>query len=142
MRLVPVSASSSPLSIFRLCLHSGWYIELMFKALKTVGRLDHLKSANKDVVHTFIYATLLGMVLTYNICALMRRKRVDAEPSSFRVFSLLLMFLPQVLSALGTRNINPTLENFETALWREGVNPNPGRPYRSTLYAEEIRYGS
>ena len=119
-----------------------WEVELMFKALKTVGRLDHLKSANKNVVHTFIYATLLGMVLTHNICALMRRKRVGAEPSSFRVFSLLLMFLPKVLSALGTRNINPTLENFETALWREGVNPNPGRPYRSTLYAEEIKNAS
>ena len=72
----------------------------MFKALKTVGRLDHLKSANKNVVHTFIYTTLLGMVLTHNICALIRSKRLDAEPSSFRVFSLLLMFLSQVLSAL------------------------------------------
>jgi len=117
-----------------------WEVEQLFRTLKMVGRLDHLKSANPNVIHTFIYATLLGMVLAHDICALMRREKPGCEPSPYRVTSLLLMYLPAIISVLGTRKFRPTLKAFEHALWREGVNPNPGRPYRSTIYAQEIRY--
>ena len=116
-----------------------WEVEQLFRTLKTVGRLDHLRSANPHVIHTFIYATLLGMVLSHDICALMRRKRPGTEPSPYRVTSLLLMFLPSIVTVLGTRKIRRVLKTFETALWREGANPNPGRSYRATLYSEELR---
>jgi len=115
-----------------------WEVEQLFRTLKMVGRLDHLRSANPHVIHTFIYATLLGMVLSHDICALMRRKKPGCEPSPYRVTSLLLMYLPSIIAVLGTRKLRPTLKALERALWREGVNPNPGRPYRSTIYAEEI----
>ena len=107
-----------------------------------VGRLDHLQSANPNVIHTFIYATLLGMVLAHDICALMRRCRPDIEPSQYRVTTLLLIFLPSIISALGTRRQSAILRAFESALWREGVNPNPGRPYRSTTYARDLIYAA
>ena len=116
-----------------------WEMEQLFRTLKTVGRLDHLRSANPHVIHTFIYATLLAMVLSHDICALMRRKRPGVEPSPYRVTSLLLMFLPSIIAGLGTRKIRRVLKTFENALWREGANPNPGRSYRATLYAEELR---
>ena len=116
-----------------------WEVEQLFRTLKMVGRLDHLRSANPHVIHAFIYATLLGMVLSHDICALMRRKKPGCEPSPYRVTSLLLMYLPSIIAVLGTRKLRPTLKALERALWREGVNPNPGRPYRSTIYAEEIR---
>lgn len=116
-----------------------WEVEQLFRTLKMVGRLDHLRSANPHVIHTFIYATLLGMVLSHNLCALMRRKRPCIEPSQYRVTALLLMYLPSIIAVIGTKKLKPTLKAFERALWREGVNPNPGRPYRSTIYAEEIR---
>jgi IS4 transposase len=117
-----------------------WEVEQLFRTLKMVGRLDHLQSSNSDVIHAFIYATLLGMVLAHDICALMRRCRPDIEPSPYRVTALLLMYLPSIIIALGTRKQSLVLEAFETALWREGANPNPGRPYRSTAYARELRY--
>ena len=116
-----------------------WEVEQLFRTLKMVGRLDHLRSANPHVIHTFIYATLLGMALSHDICALMRRKKPDIEPSPYRVTALLLMYIPSIITALGTRRLRSTLKSFERALWREGINPNPGRPYRSTSYAEELR---
>jgi putative transposase len=116
-----------------------WEVEQLFRTLKMVGRLDHLRSANPHVIHTFIYATLLGMVLSHNLCALMRRKKPGCEPSPYRVTSLLLMYLPSIIAVIGTKKLKPTLKAFERALWRECVNPNPGRPYRSTIYAEEIK---
>jgi len=115
-----------------------WEVEQLFRTLKMVGRLDHLRSANRDIIQTFIYATLLGMVLAHDICALMRRCRPDIEPSPYRVTALLLMFLPKIIISLGTRKQSMVLNAFCSALWREGVNPNPGRPYRSSAYAEEL----
>lgn len=116
-----------------------WEVEQLFRTLKMVGRLDHLQSANPHVIHTFIYATLLGMVLSHDICALMRRKRPDIEPSPYRITALVLLYLPSIIAALGTRKLHLVLKAFEHALWREGVNPNPGRPYRSSTYAQELR---
>jgi len=43
-----------------------------------------------------------------------------------------------VLVAIGTRYQSQTFGHFEAALWREGVNPNPGRPYATLRYAAEI----
>lgn len=121
-------------TIYRL----RWEVEQLFRTLKTVGRLDHLHSASPHVIHTFIYATLLGMVLSQDLCAAMRRERPDVEPSPYRVTALLLMNLPSIVEAIGTRKLMPTLEAFEAALWREGANPNPGRLYRSSTYAAEL----
>ena len=121
-------------TIYRL----RWEVEQLFRTLKMVGRLDHLQSANPEVIHTFIYATLLGMVLSHDLCALMRRCDPGVEPSPFRVTAILLMYLPSIIAAIATRRLSSVLRRFEAALWREGVNPNPGRPYRSTTYARDL----
>ena len=121
-------------TIYRL----RWEVEQLFRTLKMVGRLDHLQSANPHVIHTFIYATLLGMVLSHDLCALMRRCDPGVEPSPFRVTAILLMYFPSIIAAVATRRLPSVLRSFEAALWREGVNPNPGRPYRSTTYARDL----
>jgi len=121
-------------TIYRL----RWEVEQLFRTLKMVGRLDHLRSANPNVIHAFIYATLLGMALSHNICTLMRRARPDCEPSQFRVTALVLRSLPEIIAAVGSERMQSVLEDFEHALWREGTNPNPGRPYRSVRYAQEL----
>ena len=115
-----------------------WEVEQLFRTLKMVGRLDHLHSANPHVIHTFIYATLLGMVLTHDICALLRRCHPKVEPSPYRVMALVLMNIPSIVASLGTRRLSSALKDFEVALLREGVNPNPGRPYRSATYAKRL----
>jgi hypothetical protein len=75
------------------------------------------------------------MVLSHDICALMRRCRPQVEPSQYRVTAILLTHLPPIIAALGTRHLATILDAFIAALWREGVNPNPGRPYKATEYA-------
>ena len=114
-------------------------IEQLFRVLKTVGRLDQLNSSKPEVFESFMYATLLGMVLSHDICAQMRRTRPQVEPSPHRVTALVLGALPKILRALGTPEVLTVLASFERALWREGVNPNPGRPYTGTKYACDMR---
>jgi len=108
-----------------------WSIETMFRALKSVGRLDELESGHPIIVKAFIAATLIGLVLSQGICAAMRAARPRCEPSLLRVFALLLANLDRLATAFhtGWPQYTRALEQFITALWREGVNPNPGRPY-------------
>jgi putative transposase len=115
-----------------------WEIEQLFRVLKMVGRLDQLRTAKAEVIHTFVYATLLGVVLTHDICAQMRRARPEIEPSVYRVYALVLQYMPMIIETIGTRRFRRIMMDFERALWREGVNPNPGRHYKSSIYAKQL----
>ena len=74
-------------------------------------------------------ATLLGLALAQAICAAMRGERPKVEPSLARVFAVLLGQIPGLAATLGTDAFQKRLEQLVAALWREGINPNPGRPY-------------
>ena len=115
-----------------------WEIERLFAVSKGVGRLDHLRSGNQNVIEAFVYATLLAVVLGLQLCAWMRRERPHSEPSAWRVTTLLLEWLPKFSMTAGHSSFWVTLAAFEQALWREGVNPNPGRLYTATQYTLEL----
>lgn len=115
-----------------------WEIELLFKRLKTIGRVDQIQTGNPDIVHAFTYASLLGLVLSEEVCAEMRRSRPGIEPSPFRVYAVLLGHLPLLLRAFGTPCWSAECDALIAALWREGANPNPGRQYKSTEYARAV----
>ena len=117
-----------------------WEVERLFLVLKTVGRMDQLRSANPHVIEAFLYATLLGLVLATQVCAAMRQLRPTLEPSLQRVTVLLLGYLPRIIEAIGSRAHHRALREFERALWREGVNPNPGRPYTASTYGTELAW--
>ena len=59
----------------------------------------------------------------------MRVARPRCEPSLHRVFALLLANVATLRAAAAAHQLRTALESFIGALWREGVNPNPGRPY-------------
>jgi len=109
-------------------------VETLFKILKTVGRLDQLRSGNRPVIEAFAFAALLGMTLAHSVCAAMREKRPDIEPSPHRVALLTLAYLPRFLAVLGTKALAGVVEQFINALWREGRNPNPGRRYATSRH--------
>lgn len=106
-----------------------WSVETLFRSLKSVGRLDELASGKPVIVRIFIAATLVGLVISQALCAAMRAERPRCEPSLHRVFSLLLSNMAALAQAAVSRTLSLVLPGFIAALWREGVNPNPGRPY-------------
>jgi len=115
-----------------------WEIEVLFRALKHVGRLDQLRSASIPVIRIFIFATLIGLMLSQEVCAQMRKIRPAVEPSLQRVMMLVLGNLPDLAAALATRQRLAVFRRFEAALWREGVNPNPGRRYATLRHAAAL----
>ena len=98
--------------------------------LKT-SSLPTITTGKPAVIRAFIAATLVGWALTQLICAAMRTERPRCEPSQYRVFALLLANLGSLVeaAAAGRHVLRERLDAFRAALWREGVNPNPGRPY-------------
>ena len=106
-----------------------WCVENLFRSLKSVGRLDELSSGKPAIVRIFIAATLVGLVLSQAICAAMRAERPTCEPSLHRVFALLLANLALLSAAVALGQLRSVLPGFIAALWREGLNPNPGRHY-------------
>lgn len=58
-----------------------WAVENLFRLLKSVGRLDEVRSGKPAVIRAFIAATLVGWALTLVICAAMRVERPRCEPS-------------------------------------------------------------
>lgn len=106
-----------------------WTIENLFRVVKSVGRLDEVRSGNRAVVQVFIAATLLGLALSQCLCALMRAARPGCEPSLHRVFALLLANFTHLFDGAGNGTLRNVCQRFVEALWREGLNPNPGRPY-------------
>jgi hypothetical protein len=123
--LPPQVAPSTVGTFYRL----RWLIETVFRALKSVARLDELPSGNPAVIKAFIAAALIGLTLTQSICAAMYAERRRCQPSMLRVFVLVLANLHRLAAAFGSRRFRSELERFAVTLWREGVNPNPGRPY-------------
>jgi len=115
-----------------------WSIETLFRALKSVGRLDSLPSGNPDVIRVFIAATLIGLVLSQSICAAMRAERPRCEPSLLRVYALLLQNLTCLAAAHRAGRLAAALAVFIAALWREGVNPNPGRRYAAIRHLSSV----
>jgi len=121
-------------SMYRL----RWEVELAFRTMKQVGRLDHLRTANAYVIRAFMSATLLAVILAQRICAMMREQRPRSEPSVFRVASIVLTAMRDIASAIGTSTLKNVIAALIQALWREGVNPNPGRPYMGPRYAQDV----
>ena len=115
-----------------------WEVERLFAIAKGVCRLDHLRSGNKDVVEAFVYASLLAVVLGLRVCSWMRGQRPRCEPSAWRVTTLVLEWLPEIARTVGRPESWLTFNALEAALWREGVNPNPGRKYTATQYTFEL----
>jgi putative transposase len=115
-----------------------WSIESLFRALKGIGRLDEIQSANPAIIKAFIAATLIGLVLSQSICAIMRAERPRCDPSLLRVFALLLANLGRLAAAFGRVVFAHEVARFSSALWREGVNPNPGRPYARERHVSTV----
>jgi hypothetical protein len=114
-----------------------WSIEKLFHVLKSVARLDQLRSANSNVIHAFVYAALLGMLLAQNVCAAMHAERPGCAPSIHRVAILVVSWLPDIARAAHSQErLDACLLAFIQALWREGRNPNPGRPYMTEDYID------
>jgi len=104
-----------------------WIIELVFKELKSVYRMEDLPSRKKSIVKALFYAALLTLLTSRCLLAEMR-KRLGAEGDripELRWAVLFRMICGEILLMLFTRGGLSALEKKTSRfLWMEALNPD------------------
>jgi putative transposase len=108
-----------------------WEIEILFRQLKSQFRLDKLPSADKDIVHALLYATLLTLAVSRAFLNAMRKRcpamagRMPAER-----WAVLFATLAQTLLALilvSRRRGKRRESDIGTVMLQEVIDPNRTR---------------
>lgn len=104
-----------------------WIIELVFKELKSVYRMEDLPSRKKSVVKVLFYAALLTLLTSRCLLAEMRKRMgPDSDRiTELRWAALFRMICGEILLLLFTRGGLPALEKKTSRfLWMEALNPD------------------
>jgi IS4 transposase len=109
-----------------------WYIELMFKELKSGFRMDQLPSRNKSAVEVFIYASILAMLVSRKLLRAVRDRlpQMAHRISDLRWASVLRAHAGHLLAVrLYPEAIASFMESrLSACLLRECVDPHLLRP--------------
>lgn len=58
------------MELYRLC----WQMRLLFKCMRSVAQIDQMPSADPNIVHTLVWASILRVALGELVCLLARQK--------------------------------------------------------------------
>ena len=113
-----------------LAYRARWEIELLFKAWKSEFRLDELPSRRAEVVESLIYASVITMLITRRLHALLRAKVGDRarRVTPGRVASLVRQYAASLLIVIAASQHDRRLERrLSQELLHEGVSPHLNR---------------
>jgi putative transposase len=122
-------------------LYKGrWEIELVFKELKSKFQLDVIETTNERVIESFIWTSILTMIISreiYNIVRMLNPHKQIARFTQMRWCNVFIEsspdFLREVLCYLGVKDIISTrLEIYES----QALDPHVNRErFRDKLWA-------
>ena len=117
-----------------------WWVERAFRQLKTLARLDQIRSERPPVIFAFIAASMIVWAIGATIVRELERKGGIGGVSHDRVHACLVEALADVTMILACRPeaLVSELRGFAAVLKREGRHPNPGSPRRITTVFETI----
>jgi len=109
-----------------------WMIELLFRQLKSHFRIQDLPSRNRVIVEALVYATLIALVVSGNLLAMIKKRlgargvRVSQERWS-KLFAEAARDLLRALARRSSALTRTLLACVERTLLHEAVDPNAGR---------------
>lgn len=117
-----------------------WWVERAFRQLKTLARLDQIRSERPSVVFAFMAASLIVWALGASIVRELESDVGVGAVSHDRVHACLVEALADVTMLLACRPeaMASHLRGLAAVLRREGRHPNPGSPRRITTVFETI----
>lgn len=113
-----------------LAYRARWEIELLFKAWKSEFRLDELPSRRAHVVESLVYASVITMLVTRRLHAILRAKVGDRarRVTPGRVAALVRHFAPSLLLVIAAAHLDRSLERrLSGDLLHEGIAPHLNR---------------
>lgn len=104
-----------------------WQVELLFKQLRQMGRIDHLPSTQPHIVEALIYSAVLALALSKRILRAMRQQVVDRSLLFLRFYEVFRTYAGQLLLELSAHHRDGPPDLFAMML-HETVDPNLIRP--------------
>lgn len=117
-----------------------WAIERAFRQMKTMMRLDQVRSERPTVVFIFVAASLLSWAMGTRIVQELEMKLGIGRVSHDRIMACLVHLLPDLTVALyrDRAEAKVLLARSQAMFNREGRHPNPKQPRRVTTVFETI----
>lgn len=118
-----------------------WSIERAFRSMKTLARLDQIRSERPTVIFAFVVASLIVWALGAAIVREMERDRGIGRISHDRVQACLVEGMADLTMTLCRRSDDweRMLRERIAILEREGRHPNPSQPRRITTVFEKVK---
>jgi putative transposase len=114
-----------------------WEVELLFRELKSVYRIDQMPSGNRHVTETLIYAALLTLTLNRRLYReLIRRHKLDPQRLPLDRWAILFAAVADELLVLSLHRRDRTwrARRIQSFFRAEATDPNRARiplPYRA-----------
>jgi len=114
-----------------------WEVELLFRELKSVYRIDQMPSGNRHVTETLIYAALLTLTLNRRLYReLIRRHKLDPQRLPLDRWTILFAAVADELLVLSLHRRERTwrARRIQSFFRAEATDPNRARiplPYRA-----------
>lgn len=104
-----------------------WQVELLFRQLRQMGRIDHLPSTQPHIVEALIYGGILALALANRLLGALRRRVEDRTLPTLRFYEVFRTFAQQLLLELTAHRRTRPVNLFEIIL-HESIDPNLIRP--------------
>lgn len=117
-----------------------WWVERAFRQLKTLARLDQIRSERPPVIFAFMAASMAGWALGATIVRELESERGIGAVSHDRVHACLVEALADVTMILACRPeaLKSHFQGLAAVLMKEGRHPNPGQPRRISTVFETL----
>lgn len=112
-----------------------WQVELLFKQLRQMGRIDHLPSTKKYIVEALIYGAILALVLSNQLLDELRRRTPERELPILRFYELIRTYSYQLLLRVTAHRRTAPIDIINLLLY-EAVDPNLIRARSSDILWE------
>ena len=116
-----------------------WQVELLFKALRSIGRLDQMVSSSPNIIRTLVWSAVLGVLLG-QMLAMMAREHAGAVRGHARLLRFQLVWQELQLEVL-CELIKPVIDAVDDLSWlyQQACDPNHSRG-RPTDVLTKFRY--
>lgn len=100
-----------------------WQVELLFKQLRQMGRIDHLPSTKAHIIEALIYGAILALALSNRLLEQLRRRVPDRELPILRFYEVIRTYSYQLLLRVTAHRRPAPLDLFGLLL-HEAIDPN------------------
>lgn len=100
-----------------------WQVELLFKQLRQMGRIDHLPSTKEHIVKALIYGAILALALSNQLLEELRRRARGRVLPILRFFEVIRTYSYQLLLRVTAHRRQTPVDLFGLLL-HEAVDPN------------------